>query len=126
MDVLTIGVDLVENARVGAVLERHGERFYERVLTPAEQAAAQRLRDPLPHIAGRFAAKEAVMKVLRTGWRGGVAWTDIEVVNDAAGEPHVTLSGECSNIARRLGIGRVLISISHTERYATATALGVR
>lgn len=125
VNVVSQGIDLIENRRLGEVLERHRDRFLERVLTPSEQAYVNRMRDPLPHIAGRFAAKEAVFKVLGTGWRGGIAWTDVEITNNASGQPSVALSGECELIAQRKKIAKILISISHTHEYAAATAVGL-
>lgn len=125
MNIVGLGIDLIENRRIADVMNRHPDRFMERVLTEAERAYVGRMRDPLPHIAGRFAAKEAVLKVLGTGWRGGIAWTDVEIVNDAAGQPAVRLSGECEQVARRRAIARILVSISHTPQYATATAIGL-
>ncbi len=125
MRIVAQGIDLIECARIGHVLERHGPRFLERILTPAERAYVADRRTPLPHIAGRFAAKEAVLKVLGTGWRGAVSWTDVEIVNDASGRPSVRLSGAGAEQARRLRIGEVLVSITHTKEYAAATAIGV-
>lgn len=75
-------------------------------------------------MAGRFAAKEAILKVLGTGWRGEIAWTDMEIVNDGAGKPVLTLSGECGRIARELGIVKWHVSISHTRVHACASAIG--
>lgn len=106
-------------------MEGHRERFLSRILTPQERRKADSLVHPIPHITGRFAAKEAILKVLGTGWRGRIAWTDMQVENDSLGRPHVTLSGECARVAGELGIARILLSISHTENYATATALGL-
>jgi holo-[acyl-carrier protein] synthase len=125
MDILALGTDLIECERVGRVLERHPDRFMERVLTEAERAYIAEKINPLPHVAGRFAAKEAILKVLGTGWRGPIAWTDIEIINDANGQPHVTLSGACRAIAEQRGMARILISITHTANYAAATAIGV-
>src|SRR5262249_31229431 len=125
MTVVSLGTDLIENARIGEVYKRHPDRFMDRVLTANEQAYVRRMREPLPHIAGRFAAKEAVFKVLGTGWRGGIAWTDVEVVNTSGGQPMVRLSGTCAEIARQKKIGTILISISHTRLYAAATAIGL-
>lgn len=125
MSVVAQGIDLIECARVGEVLERHGERFLERILTPAERAYIATKREPLPHIAGRFAAKEAILKVLGTGWRGQISWNDVEVLNDSAGQPLVALSGECARVAARRGIGRVIVSITHTKNYAAAAAIGL-
>lgn len=125
MRIVAHGFDLVECRRIQDVLERHGDRFLARILTDMERRYVESKRDPLPHIAGRFAAKEAVLKVLGTGWRGAIAWTDVEVVNDRAGQPVVRLSGECERIAQGLGVTRVLVSISHTEKHAAASAIGL-
>ena len=76
-----------------------------------------------PRLAGRFAAKEAILKVLGTGWRGKITWRDMEVLNTGNGRPHVKLSGECERVARQLGITDILISITHTENYAVATVI---
>jgi len=81
------GIDLVDCPRIEKMLERHGQRFLERVFTPLEQDYAKKNKNRTEKLAGRFAAKEAVLKLLGTGWRGTIAWTDIEVVNNAAGQP---------------------------------------
>ncbi len=125
MNVLAHGIDLVECNRVGAVLQRHPERFLDRVLTEKERAAVGRFRDPVPHVSGRFAAKEAILKALGTGWRGQISWKDIEVVNDDLGQPQVTLSGECARIADQKGIQRILLSITHTQHHAAASAIAL-
>lgn len=125
MNIIAQGIDLIECGRIEEVWRRHPDRFLARILTPGERAYCERHRHPVPHIAGRFAAKEAVLKVLGTGWRGEIAWTDIEIVNDEAGQPWVTLGGACRAIAERRGISRVLISITHTSNYAAASAIGV-
>ena len=127
MSVTGIGIDLIECSRIRDVLERHGDRFLERLLTPAEIEYVRGYHKQIvPRLAGRFAAKEAILKVLGTGWRGQIAWRDIEILNDRNGQPHVTLTGECARIARQLGIARVLISITHTENYGAANAMGLR
>lgn len=125
MAVVEHGIDLIECARVAGVLERHGDRFVNRILTETEREAAKRFADPVPHVAGRFAAKEAILKMLGTGLRGQISWTDIEIVNDVLGQPRVTLRGECLRIATARGIDRVLLSISHTREHASASAIGV-
>jgi len=125
MNVVAHGIDLVECERIATMVERHGDRFLDRVLTAAERAYVERHKLPTPHIAGRFAAKEAILKVLGTGWRGKIAWRDIEVLNDANGRPDVSLSGECAAIAARVGIKQVLISITHTDHHAVASAIGL-
>jgi holo-[acyl-carrier protein] synthase len=76
-------------------------------------------------LAGRFAAKEAVLKLVGTGWRGKIAWTDIEIINNAAGQPEVTLSGEVRKIAEKLGIKHISISITHTANFAIASAVAL-
>src|ERR1700709_1357011 len=127
MPILGHGIDIVETARIAKLLEEHGTRFLDRVYTPGEQAYANHSQKRrIEHYAGRFAAKEAVLKVLGTGWRGGIAWTDIEVVKEPSGQPQVKLTGECARIARELGILRWHLSISHIETHATASAIGMR
>jgi len=125
MKIVGQGLDLIECQRVAAVSRRYGQRFLDRILTPAEQRYSNTHRDPTPRIAGRFAAKEAVLKMLGTGWRGKIAWTDIEITNDPAGRPQVSLSGQTARIAAKQGVTRVLISITHTPNYAAATAIGL-
>jgi holo-[acyl-carrier protein] synthase len=125
MNVAAHGIDLVECARIASLVDRHGNRFCDRILTDRERTYIDTHKLPIPHIAGRFAAKEAILKVLGTGWRGKIAWRDIEILNDPAGRPDVTLRGECAAIAERLGMTRVLISITHTDTYASASAIGL-
>lgn len=125
MRIIGHGIDLVECARIGQVVSDHRERFLERVLTEAERARVGDFKDPLPYIAGRFAAKEAVLKMIGTGWRGGIAWTDMEILADRLGRPVVTLTGETARLARELGISKVLLSITHTTTHAAASAIGV-
>ena len=125
MPVISHGIDLVECERIKALLDRHRDRFMERVLTEKERTNADRFRQPVPHISGRFAAKEAILKVLGTGWRGQIAWTDIEITNDEFGQPQVALSGECADVAEKLGIRHIVLSISHTDNHAMASAIGM-
>ncbi len=125
MSILGHGIDLVECARIAKVLENHGQRFLRRVLTPAERERVGRYKDPIPFIAGRWAAKEAILKMLGTGGRGRIAWTDMEIRPDPSGRPVVTLTGETARHAERISIHRVLVSITHTRNHAAASALGV-
>ena len=125
MPIIGHGIDIVETARIRDMVERHGQHFLDRVFTPVEQAYCRmNARRFAEHLAGRFAAKEAVLKVLGTGWRGGIAWTDVEVVREDSGQPTLRLTGECARIAAELGITRWHISISHIETHATASAIG--
>ena len=127
MPILGHGIDIVETSRIRRSFEEHGERFLDRVFTAAEQRYCGLNRKRyFEHLAGRFAAKEAVLKVLGTGWRGGIAWTDIEILPESSGQPKVELTGECARIAHDLGIARWHVSISHIETHATASAIGLR
>ena len=125
MGIVATGIDIIECERIAQAVRDHHDRFYDRILTPTERAYCDKHRDPIPRVAGRFAAKEAVLKVLGTGWRGQIAWTDMEITNDSSGQPHVRLSGHCAVVAGKLGIRRIHLSISHTEKYAAASAIGV-
>ena len=127
MPILGHGIDIVETARIRRSVEEHGRRFLDRVYTADEQRYCERNHKRyFEHLAGRFAAKEAVLKVLGTGWRGGIAWTDIEIVSEASGQPRVALTGECARIAGERGIAQWHVSISHIETHATASAIGLR
>ena len=125
MKIIAQGIDLIECERIRDIWQRHGDRFLQRLLTEAEIQHVHRYKDPVPSLAGRFAAKEAILKVLGTGWRGQIAWRDMEITNDPAGQPSVALTGESKRIADRLGITRILISITHTHNHAAASALGI-
>lgn len=127
MPIVGHGIDIVETARIKKMVEEHGQRFLDRVFTFGEQEYCARNPKRLyEHLAGRFAAKEAVLKVLGTGWRGGIAWTDIEVVKEASGQPRIMLTGECERIAGELRIANWHLSISHIETHATASAIGLK
>jgi holo-[acyl-carrier protein] synthase len=127
MPILGHGIDIVETARIQQLVENHGHHFLDRVFTPREQTyCARNPKRYFEHLAGRFAAKEAVLKVLGTGWRGGIALTDIEILPEPSGQPKITLTGESLNIASQLGIARWHVSISHIETHATASAIGLR
>ncbi len=125
MEIIAHGIDLVDCPRIEQMIERHGDRFVNRVFTAAEQAYARASKNTAEKYSGRFAAKEAILKLVGTGWRGKIKWTDIEVVNDAAGRPEVTLSGEVKRIAETLKIMHVSISITHTANFAIASAVAL-
>ena len=99
MSIVSHGIDLVDFPRIESMIERHGARFLNRVFTQREQSDAEAAYNRIEKLAGRFAGKEAVMKLLGTGWRGKIAWTDIEIVNSAMGQPVVEISGEVRRIA---------------------------
>jgi holo-[acyl-carrier protein] synthase len=126
MRIIGHGIDIIETDRMRHSVEEHGQRFLDRVFTPSEQQyCARNQKRYYEHLAGRFAAKEAVLKVLGTGWRGGIAWTDVEILPEPSGQPRITLTGECLRIAGEIGITRWLVSISHIETHATASAIGI-
>lgn len=121
-----IGTDIIEVVRIGQMIERHGELFLQRVFTPTEIRYCQGRKHSMEHYAGRWAAKEAILKCLGTGWSKGISWTDLEVVNDLGGAPRVVLAGTAADIAQNLGIREIMISISHCRAYAVAYALALK
>lgn len=118
--ILGVGVDLEEVERLKAAIERHGRRFLERVFTSGEIAYVERAANRFERYAARFAAKEAAMKAIGTGWAEGVRWSDIEIVNSESGRPEMKLSGKAAEIAAALGCRAVHVSLSHTRRMAIA------
>ncbi|MFB3894037.1 MAG: holo-ACP synthase [Phycisphaerae bacterium] len=122
--VVAHGIDMVDCRRLKESIDRHGQRFLKRVFTETELAYCIGKKREIEHLAGRFAAKEAVLKVLGTGWRSGINWTDVEVRNEPSGQPKVYLAGRCREIADELGITDIFISISHIETHAIASAIG--
>jgi holo-[acyl-carrier protein] synthase len=125
MGIIAHGIDLVDFPRIEEMVARHDKRFLDKVFTAAEQAYAEANRNGIEKLAGRFAAKEAVLKLVGTGWRGKIAWTDIEVVNTETGQPEVRLSGEVKKIADKLGITQISVSITHTANFAIASAVAL-
>jgi holo-[acyl-carrier protein] synthase len=120
-----LGIDLVEVSRIKEAIERRGERFLDRVFRPAERSYCDARPHRFEHYAVRFAAKEAVLKVLRTGWSSGLGFKDVEVLRDADGAPSARLSPTAQAWAQKRGIARVLLSLSHSGRWAVAQAIGV-
>jgi holo-[acyl-carrier protein] synthase len=125
MEIVAHGIDLVDCPRIEEMVARHGERFVQRIFTAAEQAYAEANKNKIEKLAGRFAAKEAILKLMGTGWRGKIAWTDIEIINNSSGQPEVTLDGEVEKIADKLGIKHISISITHTANFAIASAVAL-
>ena len=124
--IVGLGTDIIEIVRIGRMIERHGELFLNRVFTDDEIRYCQRRKECYQHFAGRWAAKEAVMKTLGTGFIRGVGWRDIEVASQKSGKPTINIRGGAGELAERMGIGEILISISHCREYATATAIALR
>jgi holo-[acyl-carrier protein] synthase len=125
MNILGIGTDITECLRIAQMIERHGELFITRVYTPQEIQYCQSRKQSTQHFAGRWAAKEAVLKAVGTGWRRGISWRDVEIRNQPGGKPGVTLYGGVRDVADELGVGQILISISHCRSHATAYALAI-
>lgn len=123
MNIVGHGVDLVEVDRIAALLQAHSARFLARVFTPGEQAYAQGRRSAAQHFAARFAAKEAVLKALGTGWSGGIAWTDVEVTAEPTGRPTIILHGLAKCAADDLTIFRWHLSLTHTPTWAMASVI---
>ncbi|HTS67901.1 MAG TPA: holo-ACP synthase [Terriglobia bacterium] len=121
--ILGIGVDIAETLRIERSLERHGERFSQRVFTPAEIAYCEKFKNRAERYAARFAAKEAAFKALGTGWRDGIRWLDVEVVHLPSGKPELVLSGKALEIARQMRVTRMAVSISHSDRYVVAEVI---
>jgi holo-[acyl-carrier protein] synthase len=121
--IVGLGVDIAEVDRIAASIERHGRPFLQRVFTPAEIAYCEQHRNHAERFAGRFAAKEAAMKALGTGWRRGVRWVDIEVVREPSGKPTLKLSGASRAIADRLGVKNIALTITHTGNMALAEVI---
>ena len=125
MEILGIGTDIVECLRIGKMIEQHGELFLRRVYTPREIRYCQSRKHAIEHFAGRWAAKEAILKAMGTGWSKGIAWTDIEVRSGNGERPQVMVGGVAKEVARERGIGDILVSISHCRTYATAYAMAL-
>lgn len=114
------GVDLAEVDRIRAAIDRYGRRFVDRVYTPAEIAYVEAKANRYERYAARFAAKEAGMKAIGTGWRHGVTWRDFEVANLPTGRPTLRLHGAAARYAERLGIKSVALSLTHTASVGMA------
>jgi holo-[acyl-carrier protein] synthase len=122
MNILGIGLDATDIPRIAEVLERYGDRFLRRVFTDDEIAYCTRRRNPAPHLAGRFAAKEAAMKALGTGHSRGVIWKDIEVVR-RGGPPRLMLHGGAGVRAAAMNVRRSLLTITHSDSLALAQVM---
>ena len=114
------GVDLAEVPRIKASIERYGEKFIRRIYTPAEIAYVERKANKFERYAARFAAKEAGMKAIGTGWRRGVTWQDFEVANLPSGKPTLRLHGVAAKFAEKLGVKNISLSITHTAELGMA------
>jgi holo-[acyl-carrier protein] synthase len=121
--ILGTGLDLAEVDRIRQAIERYGRRFLERVFTPAEIAYVERKANRFQRYAARFAAKEAGMKAIGTGWRAGVRWQDFEVANLPSGKPTLKLHGQAGRVAQGLGVKSISLSLTHTASVGMALVI---
>ena len=121
--ILGTGVDIVSVGRVRGILDRQRIRFIERVFSPEEQRYCNAHRDPAPHYAVRFAAKEALLKALGTGWSSGIRWVDVEVCREEGKAPVIRLHDEAARIAARMEVRTIHVSLSHSDENAVATVV---
>ncbi|MGI9070172.1 MAG: holo-ACP synthase [Bryobacteraceae bacterium] len=121
--ILGIGSDLAQVERIRKSIARYGDRLLNRVYTERERAYASRKANSAERYAARFAAKEAGMKAIGTGWRNGVTWKDFEVVNETSGQPTLRLSGVALEISATMGVERISISLTHTAETAFAVVI---
>ncbi|KAA3606699.1 MAG: holo-[acyl-carrier-protein] synthase [Planctomycetota bacterium] len=118
-----IGIDLVEISRFGEVLDRQGEALLRKVFTAAERRECEGRAQPKQHFAARFAAKEAAMKALGTGWADGISFHDFEVHSDGKGPPRLQLAGKALELVEKLGLGEAKLSLTHTGESAAAVVM---
>jgi holo-[acyl-carrier protein] synthase len=118
--IVGMGIDVAEVSRIREVIESQKDRFLHRVYTESEIAYCEQFKNKYERYAGRFAAKEAAMKALGTGWSRGVRWVDVEVVRQRGGRPNIALKGEAQKIAETMGVKNIALSITHTAEQAIA------
>jgi holo-[acyl-carrier protein] synthase len=121
--IVGMGIDIAEVKRIASVIESQSERFLRRIFTLDEVAYCERFKNKYERYAGRFAAKEAAMKALGTGWSRGVRWVDVEVIRQPGGRPTLELRGEAKKIADKLGVKNIAVSITHTAEQAIAQVI---
>jgi holo-[acyl-carrier protein] synthase len=121
--IVGLGLDIAEIDRIEAAIARHGAQFLERLYTPREVSYCEKHRNKFERYAGRFAAKEAAMKALGTGWRHGVRWRDIEVVREPSGKPTLLLEGIAREFADRMGVKNISLTITHSGNFALAQVI---
>jgi holo-[acyl-carrier protein] synthase len=121
--IVGLGLDIAEIDRIEAAIKRHGAPFLERIYTAGEVAYCQKHKNKYERYAARFAAKEAAMKALGTGWSNGVRWRDIEVVRAASGKPSLKLEGKAGEVAAKLGVKNIALTITHSGNLALAEVI---
>lgn len=123
MNLLGIGIDVVEVDRIGSSMDEFGEKFVQRIFTQAEQDYCASQKRPAIHYAARFAAKEAIAKAFGTGIGKEISWLDMEILRQPSGEPTVLMSGGGGEFAKKLKVVDIKISLTHAEHYAAANAV---
>lgn len=123
MRIIGHGIDAVEVSRIAELLDKHDDRFLTRVYTEDEIAYAAKAKRRNEHLAARFAAKEAAMKALGTGWSQGIQWTDVEVTFQPSGQPTITLHAKAEEVAKEMGVANWWLSLTHTDSLAIASAI---
>jgi holo-[acyl-carrier protein] synthase len=121
--IIGLGLDIAEIDRIGAAIKRHGAAFLERIYTPSEVEYCESHKNRFERYAARFAAKEAAMKALGTGWRRGVRWRDIEVAREPSGKPTLRLEGVTREIAQQMGVKNIALTITHSGNLALAQVI---
>jgi len=124
-DIIGIGTDITECLRIARMIERHGDLFLSRVYTSREIQYCTNRKQTTEHFTGRWAAKEAVLKAIGTGWRRGISWRDMEILNDRSGKPTLSILGGVREVAEELRIAKLLVTISHCRTHATSTVIAV-
>jgi holo-[acyl-carrier protein] synthase len=117
------GIDLIEVPRIAAAIARYGERFLQRIFTEGEIRYCESKANRVERFAARFAAKEAAMKALGTGWSRGVRWRDLEVRRQPGGRPTIAFHGRAAEFAEKLGVANTALSLTHTEEQAFAQVI---
>ena len=120
MEIIGIGTDITECLRIARMIERHGDLFINRVYTAEEIRYCQNRKQSTQHFTGRWAAKEAILKALGTGWRRGISWRDIEIRNEPSGKPVVAVRGGVRDVVEEVGIRKLLITVAPCHTHATA------
>ncbi|MEO0137326.1 MAG: holo-ACP synthase [candidate division WOR-3 bacterium] len=122
MAIFGIGIDIIEVTRIKSAVEKH-KNFVDKIFAPEELKFSERGVFRYEELAGRFAAKEAVLKAIKTGWRRGISYRDVVILNEKSGAPYVVLSGRAKEICTELKIDKIFISISHTKELAVGLAI---
>ncbi len=124
MEIFGIGIDLIEVMRIKSAVERH-KKFIDKIFSPEEIRSSERGVFRYEELAGRFAAKESVLKAIKTGWRRGISYKDVVILNEKSGAPYVVLSGRAKEICEELKIKKIFVSISHTKELAVGLAIAM-